>query len=105
MLNDANHVGSNKPMHLRVDLKSADGSGAFSTTTTTTTNSANGKGSFCSNDCNCFVAYLILGMVGFVLFWGILMLRIYLPERYWQWSYIWSSVPADNSSVGNKSGS
>lgn len=41
-------------------------------------------------ECNCFIAYLLLGMMGFIAFWSILMLRIYLPERYWEWSYIWS---------------
>lgn len=44
-------------------------------------------------ECNCFVAYLLLGMVGFVVFWSILMLRIYLPEKYWRWSYIWDEDP------------
>ncbi len=43
----------------------------------------------CAVECNCFIAYLALGMVGFVLFWSVLMLRIYLPEKYWRWSYIW----------------
>ena len=32
---------------------------------------------------------LCLGMLGFVIFWLFLMLRIYLPESYWTWSYIW----------------
>ena len=41
-------------------------------------------------ECNCFVTYLLLGMLGFVVFWSLLMLRIYLPEEYWKWSYIWS---------------
>ena len=41
-------------------------------------------------ECNCFIAYLLLGMLGFIAFWSILMLRIYLPEKYWEWSYIWS---------------
>lgn len=41
-------------------------------------------------ECNCFVTYLLLGMLGFVVFWSLLMLRIYLPEDYWKWSYIWS---------------
>ena len=44
----------------------------------------------CSVECNCFVAYLLMGMIGFVVFWSALMLRIYLPEKYWTWSYIWS---------------
>lgn len=43
-------------------------------------------------ECNCFVAYLLLGLMGFVIFWSILMLRVYLPERYWRWSYIWPST-------------
>ena len=34
---------------------------------------------------------LCLGMLGFVIFWLFLMLRIYLPESYWTWSYIWWS--------------
>jgi len=38
---------------------------------------------------NCFHFYLVLGLVGFFAFWLILMLRIYLPESYWRWSYIW----------------
>ena len=36
-----------------------------------------------------FHCYLVLGLVGFFVFWLVLMLRIYLPERYWTWSYIW----------------
>ena len=36
-----------------------------------------------------FHCYLILGLVGFVVFWLVLMLRIYLPEKYWTWSYMW----------------
>lgn len=36
-----------------------------------------------------FHFYLCLGMLGFVVFWLVLMLRIYLPESYWTWSYIW----------------
>lgn len=36
-----------------------------------------------------FQLYLLLGMIGFFLFWLILMLRIYLPEKYWRWSYMW----------------
>jgi hypothetical protein len=42
-------------------------------------------------ECNCFVTYLMLGMLCFVAFWSLLMLRIYLPEKYWEWSYIWST--------------
>ena len=38
-----------------------------------------------------FTCYLLLGMTSFVTFWVMLMLRIYLPERYWTWSYIWWS--------------
>ena len=41
-------------------------------------------------ECNCFVTYMLLGMFGFVAFWSLLMLRIYLPEEYWKWSYVWS---------------
>ena len=37
-----------------------------------------------------FTFYLCAGMLGFVIFWLILMLRIYLPETYWTWSYIWT---------------
>ena len=37
-----------------------------------------------------FTFYLCAGMLGFVIFWLVLMLRIYLPETYWTWSYIWS---------------
>ena len=36
-----------------------------------------------------FHCYLVLGLIGFFVFWLVLMLRIYLPERYWTWSYIW----------------
>ena len=36
-----------------------------------------------------FHCYLILGLIGFVVFWLVLMLRIYLPEKYWTWSYMW----------------
>ena len=36
-----------------------------------------------------FHLYLCFGMLGFVVFWLVLMLRIYLPETYWTWSYIW----------------
>ena len=36
-----------------------------------------------------FHMYLVLGMFGFVAFWLVLMLRVYLPEKYWTWSYIW----------------
>lgn len=36
-----------------------------------------------------FHVYLCLGMLGFIVFWLVLMLRIYLPESYWTWSYIW----------------
>ena len=32
---------------------------------------------------------LCFGMLGFIVFWSVLMLRIYLPESYWTWSYIW----------------
>jgi hypothetical protein len=48
--------------------------------------------------CNCcshkhtsswFHVYLCLGMLGFLIFWLVLMLRIYLPEPYWTWSYVW----------------
>ena len=28
-----------------------------------------------------------LGMIGFICFWTFLLLRIYLPETYWSWSY------------------
>lgn len=38
---------------------------------------------------NCFHCYLCLGLVAFVTFWLVLMLRIYLPESYWTWSYVW----------------
>ena len=36
-----------------------------------------------------FHFYLCFGMLGFLIFWLVLMLRIYLPETYWTWSYIW----------------
>ena len=36
-----------------------------------------------------FHCYLILGLIGFFVFWLVLMLRIYLPEKYWTWTYIW----------------
>ena len=36
-----------------------------------------------------FHLYLCCGMLGFVIFWVVLMLRIYLPESYWTWSYFW----------------
>ena len=36
-----------------------------------------------------FSIYLCFGMIGFIVFWLVLMLRIYLPESYWTWSYIW----------------
>lgn len=36
-----------------------------------------------------FHLYLCCGMMGFVIFWVVLMLRIYLPESYWRWSYFW----------------
>ena len=36
-----------------------------------------------------FHLYLCCGMLGFVIFWVVLMLRIYLPESYWRWSYFW----------------
>ena len=36
-----------------------------------------------------FQCYLGLGLVGFVTFWLVLMLRVYLHEKYWTWSYIW----------------
>jgi len=36
-----------------------------------------------------FQCYLCLGLIGFVIFWFVLMLRVYLHERYWTWSYIW----------------
>ena len=36
-----------------------------------------------------FHFYLCFGMIGFIVFWLVLMLRIYLPESYWTWSYIW----------------
>lgn len=36
-----------------------------------------------------FHFYLCFGMLGFIVFWLVLMLRIYLPESYWTWSYIW----------------
>nr|XP_040569093.1 uncharacterized protein LOC121118580 [Lepeophtheirus salmonis] len=34
-----------------------------------------------------FHVYFSLGLVGFILFWTVLMLRVYLPESYWKWSY------------------
>merc|ERR1712136_181246 len=37
---------------------------------------------------NWFQCYLCLGLVGFVTFWLVLMLRVYLHEKYWTWSYI-----------------
>ena len=42
-----------------------------------------------SSSVSYFHLYLCLGMMGFVVFWLVLMLRIYLPEAYWTWSYIW----------------
>ena len=51
---------------------------------------SNGTAKCFKAECNCFVTYLLLGMFGFVVFWSLLMLRIYLPEEYWKWSYIWS---------------
>ena len=53
-------------------------------------NTTNGTTKCFRAECNCFVTYLLLGMLGFVIFWCLLMLRIYLPEEYWKWSYIWS---------------
>ncbi len=86
-----------KPATLRVDLgasgastsSSLHRSGSLAHPTTS------GKRFRCLGkdccECNCFVCYLMLGMLGFVAFWSLLMLRIYLPERYWEWSYIWRS--------------
>ena len=36
-----------------------------------------------------FKCYLLLGLIAFVIFWLVLMLRVYLHEKYWTWSYIW----------------
>ena len=46
-----------------------------------------------------FHFYLCFGMLGFLVFWLVLMLRIYLPESYWTWSYIWWSGLVSNSST------
>ena len=45
-----------------------------------------------------FQCYLGLGLVGFVTFWLVLMLRVYLHEKYWTWSYIWWTKKCDESS-------
>lgn len=73
-----NHVTSSiqKPGQLRVDLHSS-------------AHHHHKTFKCCAIECNCFIAYLMLGMIGFVVFWSVLMLRIYLPEKYWRWSYIW----------------
>ena len=78
------HDGHHTTVNLRVDLQPQGGSSGSGGTTS-------GKTFRCfASECNCFVAYLLLGMLGFVAFWSLLMLRVYLPERYWEWSYIWT---------------
>ena len=62
-----------------------DSSGGYGTGTTAATLCC-GRG---QRPSTWFHFYLCFGMLGFLVFWLVLMLRIYLPESYWTWSYIW----------------
>ena len=36
-----------------------------------------------------FAVKLCCALLSFIVFWVVSLLRIYLPESYWTWSYLW----------------
>ena len=36
-----------------------------------------------------FALKLCCGLLALFGFWLVLLLRVYLPESYWTWSYLW----------------